>query len=162
MAANVVALLITSVLGLLWLWLLLLNRHPGTHDQLLELATLAVLSLLPVYHRLYDTSLLIFPLAWCLVELRRLHKRLAKEVLLLVLVFLVPGGSALEQLQRTSHLVALQHSWFWAHIVMPHQVWVLLFLSGLLLAAMRKNLRDDQRSTTRTDADSSSSTLATR
>lgn len=162
MTANVVALLITSVLGLLWLWLLLLNRHPGTHDQLLELATLAVLSLLPVYHRLYDTSLLIFPLAWCLVELRRIHKRLAKEVLLLVLVFLVPGGSALEQLQHTSHLVALQHSWFWAHIVMPHQVWVLLFLSGLLLAAMRKNLRDDQRSTTRTDAASSSSTLATR
>ena len=133
--ANVTAFVITGALGLLWL--LLLRRRADNNDQLRELAALTVLSLLPVYHRLYDASLLIFPLAWCLAELRRSRKELAKGILLLVLVFLVPGGSALEQLQHTGHLATLQHSWWWTHIVMPHQVWALVFLSGLLLAAMR-------------------------
>jgi hypothetical protein len=133
--ANISALVITVVLGLLWLRLL--QRGASNHDQLLGLATLTVLSLLPVYHRLYDASLLIFPLSWCLAALRRSQNNLARGTLVLILIFLVPGASALEQLQHKSHLVALQRSWWWAHIVMPHQVWALLFLSGLLLAAMR-------------------------
>jgi len=92
---------------------------------------------LPVYHRMYDASLLIFPLDWSLTELSGPRKRLAKGTLLLILVFLVPGGTALEQFQLTNHLVTLQRSWGWAHFVMPHQVWALLFLSVLLLLAMR-------------------------
>jgi hypothetical protein len=119
------------------LWLVLLFRRVGNNNDLLGLSTLAVLSLLPVYHRLYDASLLIFPLAWSLAALPEFRKKLARGTLLLILVFLVPGGSALEQLQHTSHLVALQHSWWWTHIVMPHQVWALLFLSVLLLMAVR-------------------------
>jgi hypothetical protein len=133
--ANVWALVMAGVLGLLWLFLLL--RRADSKNELLALAALMVLSLLPVYHRLYDASLLIFPLAWSLTALPGSRKKLAKGTLLLILVFLVPGGSMLEQLQHTSHLVALQHSWWWTHIVMPHQVWALLFLSVLLLVAMR-------------------------
>jgi hypothetical protein len=133
--ANVGALVMAAVLGLLWLFLLL--RRADSKNELLALAALMVLSLLPVYHRLYDASLLIFPLAWSLTALPGSRKKLARGTLLLILVFLVPGGSMLEQLQHTSHLVALQHSWWWTHIVMPHQVWALLFLSVLLLVAMR-------------------------
>jgi len=133
--ANIAALVITGALGLLWL--LLLRRHAGTNNQLLELAALTALSLLPIYHRLYDACLLIFPLAWSLAVVRGSRNEFAKGTLLLILVFLVPGGSALEQFQHTSHLVALQHSWWWAHIVMPHQVWDLLILTVFLLAAMR-------------------------
>jgi len=133
--ANVVALVMAGALGLLWL--LLLRRRAGSKDELLDLGALAVLSLLPIYHRLYDASLLIFPLAWSLAALPGSRKELAKGTLLLILVFLVPGGSALEQLQHTSYLVALQHSWWWTHLVMPHQVWTLLFMSLLLLLAMR-------------------------
>lgn len=132
--ANLAALVITGALGLAWL---LRRRQTGDNDQLLELAALTTLSLLPVYHRLYDASLLIFPLAWSLAALRKSRNELAKGTLLLLLVFLVPGGSALEQFQHTSHLVALQHSWWWTHFVMPHQVWALLFLTLFLLAAMR-------------------------
>jgi hypothetical protein len=117
--------------------LLLLRRRAASNNELLELGALTVLSLLPVYHRMYDASLLIFPLAWSLAALPGSQNKLAKGTLLLILVFLVPGGSALEQLQLSSHLVTLQHSWWWAHIVMPHQVWALLFLSALLLMAMR-------------------------
>jgi type IV secretory pathway VirB2 component (pilin) len=135
-AANVMALVMAGVLGLLWLLLLWRSAGNKDGDEMLDLSALAVLSLLPVYHRLYDASLLIFPLAWSLRTLPGPRKELAKGTLLLILVFLVPGGSALEQLQRTSHLVPLQHSWWWTHIVMPHQVWALLFLSVLLLVAI--------------------------
>lgn len=133
--ANVGAIVIAGVLGLMWL--LLLWRRTGNKIELPALSALLVLSLLPVYHRLYDASLLIFPLAWSLTVSPGPRKDLARGTLLLILVFLVPGGSALEQLQHTKHLVVLQHSWWWTHIVMPHQVWALLFLSVLLLMAMR-------------------------
>jgi hypothetical protein len=133
--ANVAALVMTGILGLLWL--LLLWRRTERKHGLLNLSALAVLSLLPVYHRLYDASLLIFPLAWSLAALPESRSKLEKGTLLLILVFLVPGGSALEQLQRTGYLVALRDSWWWNHIFMPHQVWALLVISLLLLLAMR-------------------------
>ncbi len=133
--ANVAALVVAGALGAFWLYLLL--RRADSKNELLALGALIVLSLLPVYHRLYDASLLIFPLAWSLAAWSGSRKELAKGTLLLILVFLVPGGSALEQLQHTTYLIGLQHSWWWAHIVMPHQVWALLFLSVLLLQAMR-------------------------
>jgi hypothetical protein len=130
--ANSLAILTVGLLGLLWL--LLAGRCADTRNELLALGALTVLSLLPVYHRLYDATLLIFPLAWSVAEF---HKDLARKILLLLLVFLVPGGSALEQLQNTNRLVTLQHSTWWTRIVMPHQVWALLFLTVLLLAGMR-------------------------
>ena len=132
--ANVAALAIAGALGLLWVLLL---RRADRKDELLDLSGLIVLSLLPVYHRLYDASLLIFPLAWSLAALPGSRKGLAKGTLLLILVFVAPGGSALEHLQHTSYLAALRRSWGWTHVVMPHQVWTLLFMSLLLLLAMR-------------------------
>ena len=133
--ANIVAVLIALTLGILWLFLA--TRTGNNRDELLELSALAVLSLLPVYHRLYDASLLIFPLAWGFVALSGRLKLLAKGTLLLILPFLVPGGSALEELQRTGHLTALQHSRWWTEAVMPHQAWCLFFLSLILLQALR-------------------------
>jgi hypothetical protein len=135
--ANLLALAIAGVLGLTWFFLLW--RRSDSKNEFLALAALTTLSLLPVYHRLYDASLLIFPLAWGLVALSGSRNGLAKGTLVLILVFLVPGGSALEQLRHTTHFVTMQHSWWWAHIVMPHQVWALLFLSVLLLVAMRSS-----------------------
>jgi hypothetical protein len=102
---NVVALVMAGALSF-W-WLLLLRRRAGSNNELLELGTLTVLSLLPVYHRLYDASLLIFPLAWSVAALPGSRKELARGTLLLISVFLVPGGTALEQLRHTSYLVAL-------------------------------------------------------
>ena len=133
--ANMVAVLIALTMGLVWLFLV--TRPGSKRDELLELSALAVLSLLPVYHRLYDASLLVFPLAWGFVVFSGRLKLLAKGTLLLILPFLVPGGSALEQLQHTSHLTALQHSRWWTEAVMPHQAWCLFFLSLILLQALR-------------------------
>ena len=128
-----------AFLALVWLgWML---RCPQNRDhELLALSALLVLSLLPVYHRLYDAALLIFPLAWSLKHIRN-RNRIAWAALILILVFLVPGGSVLELLQKKSHFTMLAHSWFWIHFVMPHQIWALLALSLLLITAMRNAAR---------------------
>ena len=135
--ATLVTFVICGIMGV-W-WLLLFRRSHGSATELLEISALMVLSLLPVYHRLYDASLLIFPLAWSLSELSGNLKAMAKATLGLGLFFLIPGGSALEQLQRSNHLDRLQHSWLWVHIIMPHQIWILVFLSVILLLAMRRS-----------------------
>jgi hypothetical protein len=133
--ANVAALVVAGIMGLAWLYLL--SRRPHQSDALLHLSTIAVLSLLPVYHRFYDASLLILPLAWSLTALSGRTAQVARGSLLLIAVFLVPGGSALEQLQRTGHFAAVQHFWWWNAFVMPHQVWALFLLGLVLLQAMR-------------------------
>ena len=133
-AANVLALAISATLFGIWVWLFL---RSGSHDVLLPVGTLAILSLFPVYHRLYDGFLLIFPLCWCLKEFSAPRNKFARGALLLMLPFLVPGGSALEQLQRRGQIPeAITHSWYWTRIALPHQIWFLLLLSVLLLWRM--------------------------
>lgn len=135
-SANILALTISGTMFLLWL--LLIWRRNDPEDALLDLSTIAVLSLLPVYHRFYDASLLILPLCWSLSELSGRLKLWARATLLLILPFLVPGGSALEQLELNGHVPeTVTHSWWWGTLVMPHQVWALFFLSGLLLWTMK-------------------------
>jgi hypothetical protein len=133
--ANLVALALAATLGLVWLFLF--RRRGPQFDDLLALSALAVLSLMPVYHRLYDASLLILPLSWSLAALAGPARGFAKATLLLLAVFLVPGGSALDRLQSSGHFAALQHRWWWNTIVMPHQVWTIFLLAIALLLAMR-------------------------
>jgi len=132
--ANALALVIFAVLFGTWAFLVLRNRST---DFLLTVATIAVLSLLPVYHRLYDAFLLIFPIGWALREFSTSRRHVARGALLLTLPFLVPGGTALETLQASGLIPqVIEHSWYWVCIVMPHQIWFLLLLSGLLLRSM--------------------------
>jgi hypothetical protein len=131
-AANVLALAVSAALFGIWVWLVLRNRSLVV---LLSVGTLAVLSLLPVYHRLYDAFLLIFPLCWSLKEFS--GSKAARGAFLLMLPFLVPGGSALELFQLRGQIPeGFVHSWYWTRFVMPHQIWFLLLLSLLLLWRM--------------------------
>lgn len=133
-AANVLAWVISAVLFGIWLALILRSQ---SHDVLLPMSALAVLSLFPVYHRLYNAFLLIFPLCWSLREFSGPHNRVARGTFLLLVPFLAPGGSALERLQLSGRIPeAITHSWYWTDIVMPHEIWFLLLLCGLLLWQM--------------------------
>ena len=133
-AANVVAVAISAALFGIWLWLVL---RSDSHDALLPLSTLLVLSLFPIYHRLYDAWILIFPLCWSLKEFAAVDRKYARAAFILLLPFLVPGGSALEQLQANRQIPeAISQSWYWTAIMMPHQIWFLLLLSVLLLGRM--------------------------
>lgn len=132
--ANLTAMVVAGTAGLTWLWLLLKKRS----NNLLALSALVVISLLPLYHRFYDATLLIFPLAWSMTALRgRLHRSATAVLLLLVLVFFFPAGSALEYLQATGHFAAMQHYWWWNTIVLPHESWSILLLSLVLMHAMQ-------------------------
>jgi hypothetical protein len=135
-AANVLAFAISATLFAIWL-VLMLRSWPENNDVLLPLSTLAVLSLFPVYHRFYDAFLLIFPLCWSLREIFGRRSKFARGAILLMLLFLVPGGSALEQFQTTGKIPqAIAQSAYWSSIIMPHQIWFLLLLSWLLLWSM--------------------------
>lgn len=144
--ANVVALVIASMLGILWVTLLLRSTNLD-NDKLLFISALVTISLLPVYHRLYDASLLVIPLAWTLAIPIKSRNEIRSFALFLLLIFLIPGGSMLEELQRSGHTFGLQHSWMWLHIVMPHQVWAILLLSVWLLGEIQLRCRRLENST---------------
>ena len=139
MVANVSALLLSAVLGIVWLFSLQREKAVTTSREQLELATLVVLSILPIYHRFYDASLLVFPLAVASLAWPDFSKALRRAIVCAILIFLIPGGSLLERFRGTDHADSIQHSWWWTCFVMPHQVWALLVLSVLLLYAMRKS-----------------------
>jgi hypothetical protein len=134
--ANALAIGLSTALFVIWVGLLLRYSRQND-DALLAISAVAVLSLLPVYHRFYDAFLLIFPLCWSLREFSGPRKQFARGTLVLVLPFLVPGGTALEEMQRGGRIPhAISESWFWNCGVMPHEIWCLLFLGVLLLWCM--------------------------
>jgi hypothetical protein len=123
--------------GLLVVWLVLMERR-NTDDnlELLDLGAIAVISVLPVYHRFYDATLLVLPLCWAFFSFGK-ARRFATLSLLLMLPFLVPGGTLLETMQGSGRIpFSLANRWWWEALIMPHEVWVLSFLSVLLLCEM--------------------------
>ncbi len=122
-------------LALFATWLVLMARKQP-HHELLELSAIAVISLLPVYHRFYDATLLVLPLCWAIVSFRK-SRSFATLSLLLMLPFLIPGGTILETAVSSGRIPAtLAYRWWSESFVMAHQVWLLLLLSALLLYEM--------------------------
>jgi hypothetical protein len=128
--ANAWAIAITGCFAL-FILLYAMRSYRG-ENELLQLSAIAVISLLPVYHRFYDASLLILPV--CYLIGGRCVKRVPTIVgLALILPFFVPGGSMLEVLQDSGRISSVViGTWWWRSIVMPHQIWCLLVLSILL------------------------------
>jgi Glycosyltransferase family 87 len=141
--ANDLGLALGIIAGL-W-WLFLVSRRFGNRQHLLALSALVVISLMPIYHRFYDASLLVFPMAWSLSDLSGRIRSLGKVTFCLILPFLVPGGTVLEQMQLGGHLsAALRNSWWWKAMIMPHQVWLIVILTVVLLEAMRRAANQEQ------------------
>ena len=134
-SANVLALSIGAVLIAVWIVLALRNR--AVDGELLALAAVAVIGLLPLYHRLYDASVLAIPLCWCLSQASHDLKKISQGALLLMAPFLVPGTALLQQGVRQGRIPeSWTHAWWWERVVMPHQTWLLLCLSVVLLYGM--------------------------
>jgi hypothetical protein len=133
--ANGLAMLVGSIL--LAVWVVAMSRIRRDGDlELLDLGAISVISLLPVYHRFYDAALLVLPLCWVCISFRK-SRMFAILSLLLMAPFLVPGGTLLEMMQADGRIPsALANHWWWGMIVMPHQVWMLLLLSVMLLWEM--------------------------
>lgn len=130
-------------LGFLGRWILAGRNRLSRRDQLLDLAILATISLLPFYHRFTDGCLLLPAVAWSITELNGQRKILARIVLILAVPFLVPGAAMLQLLAVNSPGVSvLAKRWWWQLLLAPHQVWMVLFISVLLLAAQRNLIRN--------------------
>jgi hypothetical protein len=130
--SNVVALSTGLLLTGVWAFLVLRKRTNGS--DLLALGTIAVICLMPVYHRLYDASLLAIPFCWCLSRLSGRLRNISKIALLLMIPFLIPGPALLQQLAEQGRIPdAWSSSWCWDDFVMPHEPWFLLLICLVLL-----------------------------
>lgn len=130
--SNVVALSAGFLLTCIWIFLII--RNGIRSSELLALGTVAVICLLPVYHRLYDASLIAIPFSWCLSQLNGMLKNISKVALALMIPFLVPGPALLQQLASRGRIPdAWLRSRWWDCFIMPHQTWLLLVLCLVLL-----------------------------
>jgi hypothetical protein len=139
--SNTLALAVGVVLVAVWMGLVLRNRTEKS--ELLALSAIAVIGLLPLYHRLYDASLLAIPLCWCVREISGTQKKVSRTALLVMAPFLIPGTAVLQQLAREGRIPdTWTQSWWWERFIMPHQTWFLLLLALLLLYGLAREDRD--------------------
>jgi len=131
-----------SFLGLLACWTLSRFGQKAPKVGLLDMAILATLVLLPVYHRFTDGCLLLFPFAWAITEFNGRLKSIARLTLLLASFFVVPGAALLRSLASSNSRVgALSQTWWWQSLVAPHQVWIILAIAVLTLTAQGQTAR---------------------
>jgi len=142
-SANLLAFGATALL--LWMWMYCVIGSRKNMPELLSLAAISVITLLPVYHRFYDAALLALPLCWCVDHVLGSSRTIARGALLLMVVFLFPGTAFLQQLDVQGRLPAwLTHSFLWETVVVPHETWALLLLSLVLLYTMSLRLSTAQ------------------
>lgn len=114
--------------------------------NLLALATLSAISLLPIYHRVYDATLLTLALAWALAELDGPRRRFAIAILVPMFVFLVPFDIVHTLAHRAPRLFELTQTGWWQSLLAPHYAWGLLLMSiGLLAALSRQTIAQPKR-----------------
>ena len=140
-AANVLAFSVGALLVCAWIYLVLRDREPGS--ELLALGAIAVICLLPVYHRLYDATLLVIPLCWCLSRPADSLKMISRAALFLMAPFLIPGAAVLQQLSNQGQIPnMITQSWWWTRAIMPHETWFLLALCLVLLYGLMLQRRN--------------------
>jgi hypothetical protein len=147
-SANLLALVTGAVLICVWMYLVLRVGSLRRRDfELLSLAAIAIIGLLPVYHRLYDASLLAIPLCWCLSRPPGRSRSVSTAALILMLPFALPTTAILQQLVM-SHRISdsLVQSWAWERIIMPHESYLLLALAIVLLRGIALIRADDEES----------------
>jgi hypothetical protein len=101
------------------------DRRDGP-GQLLALAALSAISLLPVYHRVYDAALLTMALAWAVLELDGTRRRSAIALLVPLTVFLIPFDALGSVARHVPVLLAVSRSGWWQMLIAPHYAWGLV------------------------------------
>jgi hypothetical protein len=136
--ANNAAWMAFGLLACWWMFRTIQRRSNRSNYTLLDLSAMAVLSLLPIYHRFYDAVVLIIPLAWLFGNWKSLDRSVKVVVGIALLPFLLPGGTMLQVLQSEKRIpTSVSSAWWWRMVVLPHEVWALIALSLVLLYAMR-------------------------
>jgi hypothetical protein len=106
-----------------------LRRSTRAADDLLALSCVALLSFLPVYRRLYDSTVLALLLTWALAALRTPLRRSAIVTLILMTEFLLPIEIVPMMLRRVGTLNRFVNTRLWQTVVVPHHAWAILLLA---------------------------------
>lgn len=134
-SANLLAFVVATCLIAAWLYFVVKNQQT---PELLSLGAVSIIALLPVYHRFYDAALLVVPLCWCMTATRGRMRAIAKATLILMIPFLLPGATFLQQLVIRGQVPGeFTQAWWWNCFVMPHETWALLFLCLVLLYGIK-------------------------
>lgn len=126
-------------LGLItWIW----HRRPTRPDILGLWSIMAVVTLLPVYHRYYDTCMLILPMVWAVRELRGKMHHWAVMTLSVLAIFIVPSSTAIHWAGVKGYFSeSMTESFFWQAFVKLHQNYFLLALLLLLIWGLNRSAR---------------------
>ena len=96
-----------------------------------SVSLLALLDLLPFYHRSYDAVVLVFPMAWALSPV--VPRSQSWLVLLALALFSVPLYGALLAVDELGFVPAwLSSRAVWRSVVLPCQAWALLIMASWL------------------------------
>jgi hypothetical protein len=110
------------------------QRSRDQRRELAELAFVASLTLLPLYHRWYDAGLLVFVLAWGMAALPSLWRVQALTAMIVVSASFVISPAL--WLARTLPHAATPPFRYWRgveQLVLPVQVWAIVLLCATLL-----------------------------
>jgi len=114
---------------------LLIRSRVSEGNEGIDIAIISVLTLFPVYQRIYTAALLVFVIFWALGNWRLTS---AKVSLVLMLPLLLP----LVAMTRVGALAGfvkrhnLDSHFLWNAVIMPHMIWIELFLVLILLAVL--------------------------
>lgn len=128
--SNVATWAVFLILGALAVYLIW--TRVSDSNELWGAAVLSVLTLLPVYQRIYNAGILIFVVYWAL---QNWDRRIGKAALCLLLPWLVPIVAILQK--GAVGAFVMQHglatSFAWNAFVMAHLIWIELLLAVILL-----------------------------
>lgn len=123
--------------------LLVWLRKKEDSRELLALSIGATASLMIVYHRFYDASVLLLPLGWVIWALAtpagRVFGWTRWAVLVGILPFFVPGAVVFYRMAENGGLPDwLGRSLLWEILLVHHQAWALVWLTGALVLALSR------------------------
>jgi hypothetical protein len=111
----------------------LINSRVSDKNEGIGIAIISVLTLLPVYQLIYTAAILVFVVYWA-VEKWPLKK--AKAALLIMLPLLLPLVAITIRISQVASFVERHYLgayFLWNAFVLPHVVWIELFLAAILL-----------------------------
>lgn len=137
---NAISRLFALGLFVVWCWRCFQRQ---TQTGILESSAVLVLSMVAVYHRFYDAALLVWPLAWSILLVRKTWVTVLTIVVMAP--FFVPGQAILAEWTRSGEIsTAVTKTWWWNDLILPHQVWLLIILNVLLLKWMKGNVLESE------------------
>lgn len=130
---NALSLIIVAALAGLFAWF---RARAARHDELLSLAIISILALLPVNHRFYDAAILIVPFAWAIIHLRD-RPAVAWPIVAIVLSFVIPVAGVLRFARLLGSDPNTLSIWWWNLFIEPIRIWALLAGLVVLVAALK-------------------------